>query len=287
MSGSAHVGVQKKGNSQLSQDWSRRGFICGALASVVVGAEAFRIGRDEQAGTQLIASGSNPNAGLKAEPHMGRKAERLAAQPNAVFRVETSQPLVALTFDDGPDPLYTPKVLDLLDHYGAKATFFAIGTNALAYPELISRIVESGHVVANHTHSHLSLDRLSPEEITKEINDGKRDLLEAGAPESNLFRPPRGKTCKAVGVISDLYGYQTIFWDVVVDSWLKRYEAREAVDQITARVMPGSIILAHDGGHTPGRVVDRSDTIAALSPMLEKLTDLGLTSVTLPNLLAL
>ncbi len=273
----------------LPDPLSRRGFLTGAavlLAGVAGTAGALRVGGIDAAQSVQSEDALTAADDLHAQPELSRTAKRMAAQPNAIFRVETDKPLVALTFDDGPDPAYTPQVLDLLKEHGAKATFFAVGVNALAHPELLRSLIEAGHEVGNHTRTHASLDRLTPEAVAAEIDGGTQDLIAAGVSHVNLFRPPRGLTSDFVGVYTNFYGYRTVFWDVPIDHYVRRLGLKAGVEKMLSKIEPGSIILGHDGGHTSGeRVIDRSSTLATLPLILEGLASRGLTSVSLPTLL--
>ncbi|WP_284284569.1 polysaccharide deacetylase family protein [Arsenicicoccus piscis] len=136
------------------------------------------------------------------------QATRRAADPGGFSRVRTSAPVVALTFDDGPDPAYTPTVLDLLARAGAQATFFCVGTNVEAHPAIVERIVREGHLLANHTHDHAPLESILGREVERQVRDGRSALVEvaglrAGSVQGARFlRPPRGFTTPNVARIA-------------------------------------------------------------------------------------
>ena len=111
--------------------------------------------------------------------------------PLAITGVATDAPLVALTFDDGPDPAYTPTVLDILREHRVTATFFMIGRLAAAHPELVQRVLREGHTIANHTADHLWLDRLTEPEVRDQVQRGTSLLSHSGASPNGYFRPPR------------------------------------------------------------------------------------------------
>lgn len=215
---------------------------------------------------------------------------RAQFQPNAVFRIDTQQPLVALTFDDGPDPRFTPTVLDLLDRSGLQATFFLVGVNATVHRDLVAGHRAGGHGIGNHTSTHPELDVLDPEAIDAEISRGEQQIVDVGFDRPTLFRPPKGYTDQAVGVLARADRYRTVFWtDCVEDHLMKTSSVPEGVDSLLANVGPGSIILAHDGGHVeaPGMpVLDRSPTMDALPLLLDGLDRKGLLPVDLDTLLA-
>ncbi len=204
-------------------------------------------------------------------------------------RVDTSTKVVALTFDDGPDPDYTPSVLETLARFEAKATFFTVGVNAAAYPGLLARELAAGHRIGNHTLDHADLELVTPEEVAAEIDKGEQAIVGAGAPRPDLFRPPMGFTDEVVGVFADAYRYRTIFWGVCVERFVDHAGVRPGIDRLLARVRPGTIVLAHDGGHieAPDRpVVNRDRTMEALPLLLDGIRRKGLQAVDVATLLA-
>ena len=218
------------------------------------------------------------------------EAQRHAAQPDAVFNVKTDERVIALTFDDGPDPHYTPTVLDLLAAHKASATFFVVGANVRAHGDLVHRQHDAGHALGNHTYDHPQLELLAPAEVDTEIDRGAAALRGAGLGTPTLFRPPKGFTDDVVGVLADALRYRTIFWDLCVERFLDGNEPKKAVDQLMRRAKPGSIILAHDGGHilAPGKpFLDRRPTMRALPILMDRLEREGFRFVDIPRLLTL
>jgi peptidoglycan/xylan/chitin deacetylase (PgdA/CDA1 family) len=172
---------------------------------------------------------------------------------------------VALTFDDGPRPPYTGRVLDVLERYGVPATFFCVGLNAGAYPEYLARMRAQGHGLGNHTWSHPFLPDLSRPQLVAQISRAGEAIAEAGdgvAP--GLFRPPYGsRTPQVMDWLSEI-DQTMVLWDVAPDDWMMPGAdtvARNVLDQ----TRPGSVILLHDSGG------DRSDTVAALPLIIEGL----------------
>lgn len=164
-----------------------------------------------------------------------------------------------LTFDDGPNPRWTPKVLRLLARYHARATFFMLGREVAAHPELALRVRRAGHTVGNHTRNHRNLPLLSPARIRAEI---------AGGPRSQCFRPPFRETNAVVRRAAADQGMREILWDVDTLDWSKPGAA--AIERAALRnAHPGAVILLHDGGG------DRSQTVAALAEILPRLADRG------------
>lgn len=119
---------------------------------------------------------------------------------------------IALTFDDGPDPRATPKILDMLDQEDVKATFFVVGKMVEKYPELLRRIWKEGHDIGNHTYSHPDLTKLSKENILEELDKTRIVIKKITGRDTYLFRPPGGRYSNKVIVAATLSGYKMILW---------------------------------------------------------------------------
>jgi peptidoglycan-N-acetylglucosamine deacetylase len=173
-------------------------------------------------------------------------------------------PEIAITFDDGPHPVFTPQVLDVLRRYGVTATFFCIGLNVDAYPELVRRAVDEGHLTGNHTWSHPYLPDLTRDELLRQVDATNGALTNAAGRASTMVRPPYGsRTPELLGWLAE-HGMTTVLWDVDTQDWsVPGVEA--IVAGAGALTTDGSVILMHDAGG------DRSQTVAALPPILEKL----------------
>ena len=261
---------------------SRRSLLSGMAACALSGAAGLAAGR-------AVAAARRGGPELRAREPTRTEAERAKAQPNGVFAVRTDRPLVALTFDDGPDPAYTPAVLETLARFDANASFFVVGVNAAAHPDLLEREISFGHGVGNHTFDHAELELLPAPAVESEIDEGERSIVAAGGPKPRLFRPPKGFTDEVVGVFADAERYRTIFWTVCVERFVDHAGVRPGVQQLLARIRPGMIVLAHDGGHVeaPERpVIDRSRTMEALPLLLEGIRGAGLQPVSVETLLA-
>ena len=173
-----------------------------------------------------------------------RKLFSLAARNaiGTVTRVRTRQPMVALTFDDGPHPDYTPRLLKLLATHGARATFFMIGKCAQAHLGLVRSVAEAGHAIGNHSWDHPSFPLISRRERRTQI----RECAEALAPyECRLFRPPYGEQDINSWFDAFLLGYEVIMLDVATDDWCGG-EANSIAEQLEQRIQPGSIVALHD-----------------------------------------
>lgn len=210
------------------------------------------------------------------EPHFAFAVlERLT--PRLVYRVETRRPLVALSFDDGPDVRFTPQVLDILDRYGAKATFFLIGERALRHPELVARIKRAGHEVGNHYFRDTSALGDSDAEFLAHLDATERAVGIAGTPK--LFRPPGGVAWPGQLELAQSRGYVC-----VLGSAYPHDPAHPPVGYIRwltiKNLAPGAIVILHDGIRDPTR------GIAALPDILAAGRTRGLQFVSIGTLLA-
>ena len=159
--------------------------------------------------------------------------------PEALWRMNSAEKAVYLTFDDGPIPVITPWVVDLLGKYNIKATFFMVGDNVRKHPQEYTQVVEAGHRVGNHTFNHLKGLFTDTREYLENVE--KADALI----HSNLFRPPHGmlrrsqykELCKR---------YKFIMWDLVTRDYSRRLNGEEVLGNVKKLVRPGSIITFHD-----------------------------------------
>ncbi|WP_405783503.1 polysaccharide deacetylase family protein [Streptomyces sp. NBC_00859] len=202
------------------------------------------------------------------ETSMGAPAGNPAVRTHAVYFLEDGGGRIALTFDDGPDPVYTPQVLRILAQYNVQATFCVIGENAVQYPQLLHDIANGGHAVANHTWTHPQLTKLKPAAARSEL-ERTSDLIEKvlGAPP-DWARAPYGDWNPAtLAVCADL-GMEPLGWSLDTNDW-----ARPGTNSITKSVLrdvkDGTIVLCHDGGG------DRSQTVDAVRDYLPRLLDSG------------
>lgn len=192
----------------------------------------------------------------------------------------THEHLVALTFDDGPNPDATPRILDTLGEYGVRATFFVLGRHAERWPELVHRAVTEGHQLGNHGYFHRKLHLKSPFYVRRDLGLGKRAIERAGAHSPRFFRAPHGFRSPWVSLIAGSMGERTIGWSLGV--WDSDQPGVTAiVDRTMEGVRPGSIVLLHDGdGYNADG--NRLQTAAALPRIITGLRDRGYEFVTLP-----
>lgn len=185
---------------------------------------------------------------------------------------------IALTFDDGPHPSKTKKILDILDKYDVKATFFIIGSNAEYYPDIVAQEVARGHEVANHSYSHTNLSKCTAEQIKREIELADRAIEKASGVKPRLFRPPEGAYSENSVKIARELGKNTIIWTVDTMDWANR-TADDIIKNIKSNVRSGSIILFHDF------TSPKAHTIEALETIIPYLKSQGFEFVTVSDFL--
>lgn len=165
---------------------------------------------------------------------------------STVTALRTKRPIVALTFDDGPHPRNTPRLLDMLAKRQIKATFYLIGQNVARYPSLARRIAEEGHEIGNHSWSHPFMDRLGEASVKSQIDRTTYSIFEATGKAPVTFRPPYGAfTRRQRQLLFKRRKLPTVLWSVDPRDW-KRPGARVVADRIIRGSRPGSIVLSHD-----------------------------------------
>ena len=151
------------------------------------------------------------------------------------------QPMIALTFDDGPGK-YTSKLLDALEQYGAHATFFMVGKNVPKYPEEVKRMLEIGCELGNHSYDHAQLTKLTPEGIQGQVNDTNGEIEKVVGKSATLLRPPYGAVDDNV---KQNVGMPMILWSVDTLDW-KTKDANATIENVLTNAGDGDIILMHD-----------------------------------------
>lgn len=198
-----------------------------------------------------------------------------------VWKVDTDLKLIALTFDDGPNPVYTPQILDILKQYDAKATFFVLGKRVELYPKIVIREINEGHEIANHTFDHHYLKDISEKELQAEIQNTQEIIYDVTEQVPRVFRPPGGLYNQAMIELARDANLTVVMWSWYQDTqdWRK-----PGVDRIVQTVMDnmhnGDIILFHD------MEGDCSQTVKALSILLPRLKQQGYQFVTVTDLIA-
>ncbi|MBO7292589.1 MAG: polysaccharide deacetylase family protein [Clostridia bacterium] len=193
--------------------------------------------------------------------------------------VDTEERIVALTFDDGPHPRYTPMILDILAEYDAKATFFVIGKNLEEYGEVAKRVVREGHEIGNHTYSHPTLHGVSKGELMREILVTESLIEETIGTPPSVFRPPEGYCPDGIKAVASENGFSVILWDIDTRDWAGG-NSHDIAEHVMKKTVPGSIILFHD------YIAKNSPTPAVLKEILPRLTAAGYRFVTVSELLS-
>lgn len=165
--------------------------------------------------------------------------------PKYIWDIPTTEPILYLTFDDGPTPEITEWVLEQLNKYNAKATFFCIGNNVKKHSKIFKQILKNDHSIGNHTHNHLKGWKTQTTTYVKNIETAKSLLNEHNC-ETNLFRPPYGriKPKQANYLISK--GYNIVMWDVLSFDWDANVTHEKCLDNVMKNTQKGSIIVFHD-----------------------------------------
>ena len=211
-----------------------------------------------------------------------------------VASVETERPVVALTFDDGPDPKYTPLLLDVLDAESATATFFVRGAALGAETrKIVERMDAAGHHVGNHTHHHSNLDGADTSTIDEEIARTHHVLEEITGRPPTLLRPPYGLGAEAVSAVAERYGYRaTVLWSAWAFDWENPQSAADVMVERVRNgylncggVVPGGIVLMHDGCAPEQAGESRIETVETVRKLIPALRAEGFRLVTVPELL--
>lgn len=210
-----------------------------------------------------------------------RRVSRRGALALAGCRHRTASG-VALTFDDGPDPTWTPRLLDLLAEHRAAATFFLVGDAAEANPDLVRRMVDEGHAVGSHTRTHPDLWTLSIPKLRTEIGDGRAQVEGAAGRSCTLFRPCKGHVDWNVAVAMRATGVDPWLWSASPDDWRPGVTVAEVLSGLE-QLADGDVVLLHDGLEQPWapEAKDRSPTLDALPALIERIRSKGLALTTL------
>jgi peptidoglycan/xylan/chitin deacetylase (PgdA/CDA1 family) len=235
----------------------------------------------EKSDVALLRSGAGSGAGLHPQSQqegagaVPTRAPRVPAQYN---EVPMSRPIVALTFDDGPHPELTPQLLDILRQNGVRATFYVIGRNVAAHPDIARRIVAEGHEIANHSYNHPALTSIGAGRLNQEIADTSKIIEQATGRRPTNMRPPYGAINDRVraAILRD-HGLDIIMWSCDPLDW-KRPGAEVVRRRMVDGATPGGILLAHD--IHPG-------TIEATPGVIQDLKAKGYGFATVSQLLAL
>lgn len=187
----------------------------------------------------------------------------------AVSRIRTSEPVVSLTFDDGPHPTYTPAILQVLEKHHARGTFFMVGEAAARYPYLVQEVASRGHAIGNHSWSHPSFREISWRECRRQVRACAQILERCTHKRPRIFRPPYGHQSTKAQLQLALSGYEVVVWSAHAEDWLAS-DCDLISEHLTNRIAPGKIVLLHDALRPPAdeSARDRGPLIEALSRTL-------------------
>ena len=217
------------------------------------------------AGLVVLAAGAVAHGAFhRNSPLFGPTISRLPPSPDGSLRV-------SLTFDDGPNPVATPRILDALGEAGVRATFFVLGRHAERWPELVARAAREGHQVANHGYHHRKLHDRAPGYVRRDITMGRAAIEDAGGGTPALFRAPHGFRSPWVTPIAASLGERTVGWTLGV--WDSALPGAGPIARRTIEgARPRSILLLHDGdGYDPAG--DRTQTAAAIPAIVRGLRE--------------
>ena len=156
-----------------------------------------------------------------------------------VWRINPSEKVIYLTFDDGPNPEVTPRVLDILDEFEAKATFFCVGENVMKYPEIFQEVKHRGHAVGNHTFNHVKGTEKTVKEYVDNVGKAHEYI------HSKLFRPPHGRiTLSQVNKLKA--DFNIITWDFITYDFHRQVSSTEILKEVKIRSRNGSVVIFHD-----------------------------------------
>lgn len=214
---------------------------------------------------------------------------------NTVVSGPSNQRVVALTYDDGPNPPYTTAILDVLAKEHVHATFFVVGRAVNAYPKIVKREVRDGNAIGNHTFEHDHLIVLTPKQLRDNLKRTDDAIYAATGTRTHIMRPPFGSRDWLVLDVAHRLGYTPVMWSVPLANDWDYPPANVIASRIVSHVRDGSIVVLHDGNrgvvckksHVSPHVCDRNSDIAATKIIIDELKRQGYRFVTIPELLAL
>ncbi len=213
--------------------------------------------------------------------------QAVLVRKGTIYKLNVPDKVVALTFDDGPSPEWTPRILDKLKEADVKATFFMLGRHVKEYPDVARRVAEEGHEIGNHSYNHNVLIYYKDEELEKEIRSTEKIIRELTGKTTSLFRPPKAWLMDWEKAKVKEMGYKVVLWSLNSKDWVT-FDDKYMIKYILRHVHPGDIILFHDsGGAFSLEGGDRDETVLAVMRLIERLKEKGYRFVTVSELLDL
>lgn len=230
-----------------------------------------------------LAAGGVHFAQTQATRYRAFAAKHAPTMPSStrlLWRADTEEHVLALTFDDGPEPRYTVPLLDLLSEHDASATFFVCGRRAVRHRELLRREVAGRHEVGNHTWGHVDLAMLSGDEVRQELSDTSQAVADAVGTAPAVLRPPWGRISGTVMQVAAEQDLDVMVWDVrLLD---RERDVAGNVEHVLDSLRPGMVLLGHDAGPLPREV-----GIAAMPDIIRGARERGFRFVTASEMLEL
>ncbi|WNS45026.1 polysaccharide deacetylase family protein [Paenibacillus sp. MMS20-IR301] len=238
---------------------------------------------DEAADDEAIPAGSGTSSSAVQRRKKNKSlslSQLLRKYPDTIKTQGPRSKSIALTFDDVPDPRFTPELLDVLHKYHVKATFFVVGSRAEKHPDLVARMIREGHVIGNHSYNHPEFSKLSMNEFRTQIIRTENILQLMAGYKPRLIRPPYGDINEPQLRWARAHGYKLVNWNVDSLDWrgLSKTQVR---NNILARAGKGAIILQHGGG---GKGSNLQGTIQALPEIISIMRKRGYSFVTVPQM---
>ncbi len=248
-----------------------------ALVAVLLGIEGVRwFLRVSKPHPTLIEPTTSLHRAIGKGPFVraARVVQKLVPAPQS-----SGERLIALTFDDGPYPIYTPMLLDELARLHVRATFFLIGRDAGWWPQIARRIATDGNEIGDHTQTHSDLDHETPAQVRRELVEGRDTLLRITGDRSAaaLFRPPHGRYTAATLRVAQSLGMKTIFWSDDAGDW-RELTSHEIEMHVAAHATEPEILLLHSG---------KRSTVKALAKIVPAFREAGYRFVTVGEMLSL
>lgn len=189
-------------------------------------------------------------------------------RPGTIYHVPRGKKRLAITFDDGPSPLWTPKILDELKKYNVLATFFMIGYHVQKYPDVARRVAQEGHTVANHGYAHSVIVYYTMAEIEAEIKYTEHVIREITGKTTRYYRPPKAWIKTPIKNKIKSMGYEIILWSLNSKDWVG-FSHHSIVSYLTKNLKDGDILLFHDSGNVTGMEGgNRTQTVLTLGPLI-------------------
>lgn len=205
-----------------------------------------------------------------------------------IFRKgDPSKPWVAITFDDGPHPIWTPAILDVLAEHEVPAAFFMVGAHVEKYPDVANRVVQEGHEVGNHTFDHVNIPSTRLSLLSAQMLKTTMVIMDITGQYPKYLRPPRGMYDSRVRRLAELLGQPIVLWTISAQDWRPGANSGTIERRIVQQVRPGDILLFHDSGALiSAEGASRLATVQSLPAIIAGIREKGLQIVTLEQLLA-